>query len=100
MPHTISPHTEHRLELRGIRKAYPAVVANDRIDLCVRPGEIHAVVGENGAGKSTLMKIIYGMVRPDSGELLWDGREVSIASPADAQKLGIGMVFQHFAPIP
>jgi simple sugar transport system ATP-binding protein len=97
MPHTISPHIEHRLELRGIRKAYPAVVANDRIDLCVRPGEIHAVVGENGAGKSTLMKIIYGMVPPDSGELLWDGREVSIASPADAQKLGIGMVFQHFA---
>ncbi|MBW9116509.1 ABC transporter ATP-binding protein [Rhizobium cauense] len=97
MPHTISTHTEHRLELRSIRKAYPAVVANDGIDLSVRPGEIHAVVGENGAGKSTLMKIIYGMVRPDSGDVLWDGREVSIASPADAQKLGIGMVFQHFA---
>ncbi|MBX9455358.1 MAG: ABC transporter ATP-binding protein [Rhizobium sp.] len=90
-------YTEHRLELRGIRKAYPAVVANDGIDLSVNPGEIHAVVGENGAGKSTLMKIIYGMVRPDSGEILWDGREVSIATPADAQKLGIGMVFQHFA---
>lgn len=88
---------QHRLELRGIRKAYPSVVANDGIDLKIDPGEIHAVVGENGAGKSTLMKIVYGMVRPDSGELLWDGREVSIASPADAQKLGIGMVFQHFA---
>lgn len=88
---------ESRLELRGIRKAYPAVVANDGIDLKVKPGEIHAVVGENGAGKSTLMKIIYGMVRPDEGEMLWNGREVAIASPADAQRLGIGMVFQHFA---
>ena len=97
MSHTTPSYTEHRLELRGIRKAYPAVVANDGIDLSVDPGEIHAVVGENGAGKSTLMKIIYGMVRPDSGEMLWDGREVAIATPADAQKLGIGMVFQHFA---
>lgn len=92
-PHPI----QHRLELRGIRKAYPAVVANDGIDLVAAPGEIHAVVGENGAGKSTLMKIIYGMVKPDAGDMLWDGREVTIASPADAQRLGIGMVFQHFA---
>lgn len=97
MSQTISSYTEHRVELRGIRKAYPAVVANDGIDLCVDPGEIHAVVGENGAGKSTLMKIVYGMVRPDAGEMLWDGREVAVTSPADAQKLGIGMVFQHFA---
>ena len=88
---------EDRLELRAIRKAYPAVVANDGIDLRVAPGEIHAVVGENGAGKSTLMKIIYGMVKPDSGDMLWNGREVTVATPADAQKLGIGMVFQHFA---
>lgn len=88
---------QHRLELRGIRKAYPAVVANDGIDLVVAPGEIHAVVGENGAGKSTLMKIIYGMVKPDAGDMLWDGREVAISSPAGAQRLGIGMVFQHFA---
>ena len=86
-----------RLELRGITKVYPAVVANAGIDLKVAPGEIHAVVGENGAGKSTLMKIIYGMVRPDAGDMLWNGREVQIASPADAQRLGIGMVFQHFA---
>ena len=86
-----------RLELRGITKAYPAVLANDRIDLMVAPGEIHAVVGENGAGKSTLMKIIYGMVRPDGGEMLWNGREVAVGSPAEAQRLGIGMVFQHFA---
>ncbi|MBH0236622.1 ABC transporter ATP-binding protein [Methylobrevis albus] len=86
-----------RLELRGIRKAYPAVVANDGVDLAVAPGEIHAVVGENGAGKSTLMKIIYGMVRPDAGEMLWEGREAEVRSPVDAQRLGIGMVFQHFA---
>ena len=86
-----------RLELRGIRKAYPTVVANDGIDLAVAPGEVHAVIGENGAGKSTLMKIIYGMVRPDAGDMLWEGREVLVRSPADAQRLGIGMVFQHFA---
>jgi simple sugar transport system ATP-binding protein len=86
-----------RLELRGIRKIYPAVVANDDVGLRVASGEIHAVVGENGAGKSTLMKIIYGIVRPDSGEMLWNGREVVVASPAEAQRLGIGMVFQHFA---
>jgi simple sugar transport system ATP-binding protein len=86
-----------RLELRGIRKAYPTVVANDGIDLAVAPGEIHAVIGENGAGKSTLMKIIYGMVRPDAGDMLWEGREAWVRSPADAQRLGIGMVFQHFA---
>jgi general nucleoside transport system ATP-binding protein len=86
-----------RLELRGIRKAYPAVVANDGIDLAVAPGEIHGVIGENGAGKSTLMKIIYGIVRPDGGEMLWEGRAVQVRSPPDAQRLGIGMVFQHFA---
>jgi len=97
MPHTASSSSEYRLELRGIGKTYPGVIANDGIDLRVNPGEIHAIVGENGAGKSTLMKIIYGMVHADSGDMLWDGREVSITSPADAQRLGIGMVFQHFA---
>jgi simple sugar transport system ATP-binding protein len=91
------PPPRDRLELRGIRKAYPAVVANDDVSLRVAPGEIHAIVGENGAGKSTLMKIIYGMVQPDAGEMLWNGREVNITSPAEAQRLGIGMVFQHFA---
>jgi len=86
-----------RLQLSGIRKAYPAVVANDGIDLEVMPGEIHAILGENGAGKSTLMKIIYGVTRPDEGEIEWEGRRVTIASPAVARKLGIGMVFQHFS---
>jgi simple sugar transport system ATP-binding protein len=86
-----------RLQLRGIRKVYPAVVANDGVDLAIRAGEIHAVVGENGAGKSTLMKIVYGVTRPDAGEILWEGRPVEISRPADARRLGIGMVFQHFS---
>ena len=85
------------LALRGIRKAYPACVANDGIDLRVRAGEIHAVLGENGAGKSTLMKIIYGVVKPDAGQVLWQGRPLAVASPAHARELGIGMVFQHFS---
>ena len=85
------------LELRGIRKAYPSCVANDGIDLRVRAGEIHAVLGENGAGKSTLMKIIYGVVKPDAGQVLWEGRPITVASPAHARELGIGMVFQHFS---
>jgi len=86
-----------RLALRGIRKEYPAVVANDGIDLDVAPGEIHAVLGENGAGKSTLMKIVYGLVRPDAGTIRWEGTPVVIGSPARARKLGIGMVMQHFS---
>lgn len=87
----------YRLELRGIRKTYPAVVANDDISLSVSPGEIHAILGENGAGKSTLMKVIYGVVAPDQGQILWQGKPVRISSPAVAQRLGIGMVFQHFS---
>ncbi|GBL45243.1 ABC transporter ATP-binding protein [Sulfuriferula multivorans] len=86
-----------RLELRGITKIYPSVVANEKVDLIVYPGEIHAVLGENGAGKSTLMKIIYGVTRPDAGEMLWENREVHIESPAEARRMGIGMVFQHFS---
>ena len=86
-----------RLRLSGITKRYPSVVANDDIDLDVRDGEIHAVLGENGAGKSTLMKIIYGVIKPDAGTIEWNGRRVHIGSPARARKLGIGMVFQHFS---
>src|ERR1700730_6617268 len=88
---------EPRLVLRGITKRYPAILANDHVDLRVGVGEIHALMGENGAGKSTLMKIVYGVTRPDGGIIEWDGRPVSIHSPAEARRLGIGMVFQHFA---
>ena len=86
-----------RLELAGISKQYPAVRANDQVSLSVKPGQIHAVLGENGAGKSTLMKIIYGAVRPDEGSIFWNGREVQIANPQVARGLGIAMVFQHFS---
>jgi len=87
----------YRLELRGISKVYPSVVANDGVDLFVKPGEIHAVLGENGAGKSTLMKIIYGVTRQTEGQILWEGREIAVDNPAKARELGIGMVFQHFS---
>ncbi len=86
-----------RLELSGISKQYPAVKANDGVSLRVQPGEIHAVLGENGAGKSTLMKIIYGAVKPDAGQIRWNGQPVQVASPAAARALGISMVYQHFS---
>src|ERR1700758_1013657 len=86
-----------RIELRGITKIYPSVVANQDVSLEAMPGEIHAVLGENGAGKSTLMKIIYGVVKPDAGEMLWEGKPVVVHNPAHARELGIGMVFQHFS---
>ncbi|HSW24294.1 MAG TPA: ABC transporter ATP-binding protein [Burkholderiaceae bacterium] len=86
-----------RLELIGIGKQYPAVKANDAVNLVVAPGQIHAVLGENGAGKSTLMKIIYGAVPPDEGEVRWNGQRVSVRNPHEARALGISMVFQHFS---
>ena len=85
------------LELRGITKKFPGVLANDRVDLKVMPGEIHALLGENGAGKSTLVKQIYGVLHPDAGEIRWNGQPVTIADPHAARALGIGMVFQHFS---
>lgn len=87
----------YRLELKGITKRYPGVVANDAVDLKVKPGEIHAVLGENGAGKSTLMKIIFGAVKPDAGYVLFNGEPHQIRSPQEARALGISMVFQHFS---
>ncbi|MEI6026939.1 MAG: ABC transporter ATP-binding protein [Betaproteobacteria bacterium] len=87
----------YRLELEHISKQYPAVKANDRVSLRVKPGEIHAVLGENGAGKSTLMKIIYGAVQPDEGTVRWNGEPVQVANPAAARALGISMVYQHFS---
>ncbi len=89
-----------RLELNGVSKSYPAVLANDDVSLCINPGSIHAIMGENGAGKSTLMKIIYGVVKADSGQVLWNGAPARITSPAQARALGIGMVFQHFSLFP
>ncbi len=88
------------LELRGITKQFPGVLANDHIDFDLRRGEVHALLGENGAGKSTLMSILYGLYTADSGEILMNGKPVTISSPKDAITLGIGMVHQHFMLIP
>ena len=85
-----------RLELKGITKAFPAVVANSDVTLTVMPGEIHAVLGENGAGKSTLMKVIYGSLMPDAVQILLNGQLMQIRNPKEARANGIGMVFQHF----
>jgi len=98
MPNSVPiPDQTPRLQLRRISKRYPGCLANDAIDLSIAPGEIHALLGENGAGKSTLMKIIYGVVQADAGELLWQGQRVTMRNPAQARGLGIGMVFQHFS---
>src|SRR5690606_23389410 len=83
------------LELRGIEKRYPGVVALDGVQLEVRPGEVHALLGENGAGKSTLIKVLAGVEQPDAGEYLVDGAPVRISSPRDARSQGVSVVFQE-----
>ncbi len=88
------------VDMRGITKQFPGVLANNNVDFSVREGEIHALVGENGAGKSTLMNILYGLIHPDSGEILINGKPGHITGPRDAIALGIGMVHQHFMLIP
>ncbi len=96
-PKLPSGHTRiDRMEMNGITKRFPGVLANDRVDFDVVAGEVHALLGENGAGKSTLMKALYGMYHPDEGKILLNGREVEINSPTDAINLGIGMIHQHF----
>ena len=88
------------LEMRGITKRFPGVLANDRVDFDVMAGEVHTLLGENGAGKSTLMKILFGLYQADEGEILLHGRPVSVASPADAISHRIGMIHQHFMLVP
>ena len=88
------------LELHGITKRFPGVLANDHISLTLEPGEIHALLGENGAGKTTLMNILYGLYHPDEGKILVRGKEVRMSNPEEAIRLGIGMVHQHFMLVP
>ncbi len=88
------------LQLRGITKRFPGVLANDHIDLELEEGQVLALLGENGAGKSTLMNILYGLYHPDEGEIYIRGEKVSIHGPSDAIRLGIGMVHQHFMLVP
>lgn len=89
--------SDYLLELRGMRKSFPGVLATDNVDLKIKPGEVHALLGENGAGKSTLVKMIYGILKADAGSIFHKGQAVQINSPAQARKFGVAMVFQHFS---
>ncbi|MEO1467549.1 MAG: ATP-binding cassette domain-containing protein, partial [Pseudomonadota bacterium] len=91
------PESEVLLDARGLTKRFGDFTALDDVSLRLAPGERHALVGENGAGKSTLVKILYGLLAPDAGEVVWQGAPVRLASPAEARAEGIGMVFQHFS---
>ena len=93
----MNPAETPLLQLTGITKQFPGCLANDHVDLTIGQREIHALLGENGAGKSTLVKIIYGVLQPDEGDIIWQGERVRINNPAHARTLGIGMVFQHFS---
>src|SRR4030067_2128169 len=90
----------HHLEMVEIVKRFPGVLANDCINFDVHAGEMHALLGENGAGKSTLMRVLYGLYRPDQGQIWINGELVHIASPLDAIAMGIGMIHQHFMLVP
>ena len=94
---TEAPNPGPLLSMTGMTKQYPGCLANDHVALTVERNQIHALLGENGAGKSTLVKMIYGVVKPDAGEVTWEGEKVIIQNPGHAQRLGIGMVFQHFS---
>ena len=91
---------ETLLELRNIVKRFGDVIANDHVNLEVRKGEIHGLLGENGAGKTTLMNVLYGIYQPDEGEIIFEGKKVRFKSPKDAISAGIGMVHQHFMLVP
>ncbi len=98
---TLTPTSPQLMvEMRGIVKRFPGVLANDHVDFELLPGEIHALLGENGAGKSTLMNVLAGMYRPESGTILIEGKPVILSSPRDAIAAGIGMVHQHFMLVP
>ncbi|MDO9306822.1 MAG: ATP-binding cassette domain-containing protein, partial [Mesorhizobium sp.] len=85
------------LDVRGLTKVFGSLIACNSVDLQIAKGEIHALLGENGAGKSTLVKMLFGTLAPNAGEILWNGKQVRIGSPGEARRLGIGMVFQHFS---
>ena len=88
---------EPLLRVEALTKRFGQLTACDSINMDIGRGEVHALLGENGAGKSTLVKMLYGALAPDVGQIFWDGRAVAVASPAEARRLGIGMVFQHFS---